>query len=108
MSRPNEDEFEFEAVLEELEDIVDHLDREGVGLDEAIALFERGIERLGAAKEWLESASGRIEELIATSTGELETAPLDEADGGERPDDGGGRAGDGTSLGGASEPGSPD
>lgn len=76
MSEPST-EFEFETALRELEGIVARLDREGVGLDEAIALFEQGIERLGEARGWLETASGRVEELIASSTGKLEATPLD-------------------------------
>ncbi|WP_420447908.1 exodeoxyribonuclease VII small subunit [Candidatus Palauibacter sp.] len=68
--------FEFEKAIRELEQIVTRLDREGIGLDEAIALFEQGIERLGEARHWLERASGRVEELIASSTGKLKTAPL--------------------------------
>ena len=76
MSEPST-EFEFEKAMRELEQIVARLDREGVGLDEAIALFEQGIERLGEARHWLETASGRVEELIASSTGRLEATPLE-------------------------------
>ncbi|MYA33729.1 MAG: exodeoxyribonuclease VII small subunit [Gemmatimonadales bacterium] len=76
MSEPSK-EFEFETAIRELEGIVAGLDREGIGLDEAIALFEQGIERLGEARNWLETASGRVEELIASSTGELEARPLE-------------------------------
>lgn len=76
MSEPSK-EFEFEAAIRELEGIVERLDREGIGLDEAIALFEQGIERLGEARRWLETASGRVEELIASSTGRLEAKPLE-------------------------------
>lgn len=77
---PGSEEFEFEISLKEIEAIVERLDRDGVGLDEAIELFERGIERLGAANQWLNSASGRVEELIAKSTGALGTTPLVESD----------------------------
>lgn len=72
--------FEFETAIRELEQIVTRLDRDGIGLDEAIALFEQGIERLGEARRWLETASGRVEELIASSTGKLKTAPLEGAE----------------------------
>lgn len=77
-------EFEFETAIQELERIVARLDREGIGLDEAIILFEQGIERLGEARRWLETASGRVEELIASSTGRLEAKPMD---GVEAPDE---------------------
>ena len=79
MSEPSK-EFEFETAIRELERIVARLDREGIGLDEAIALFEQGIERLGEARRWLETASGRVEELIASSTGRLEAMPLEGAE----------------------------
>lgn len=73
-------DFEFEQTMQELEDIVERLDREGVGLDEAIELFEGGIARLDAARRWLDEANGRVEELISKSTGALETAPLEDDD----------------------------
>ncbi len=70
-------EIDFETALEELERIVSELDREGVGLDEAIRLFESGLERLRVANRWLEEATGRVEQLIADAAGRLETRSLD-------------------------------
>jgi exodeoxyribonuclease VII small subunit len=57
------DELSFEQAQQELEGIVERLERGEVGLDEAIALWERGEElyRLCAAK--LDTAHGKIEEL---------------------------------------------
>ncbi len=57
------DELSFEQAQKELEGIVERLERGEVGLDEAIALWERGEElyRLCAAK--LDAAHGKIEEL---------------------------------------------
>lgn len=69
--------FDFAAALEELETIVARLDRDEVDLDEAIALFRRGIGRVAEAQRWLDEASGRIEELISGRSGRLETRPLD-------------------------------
>ncbi|MCY3599454.1 MAG: exodeoxyribonuclease VII small subunit [Gemmatimonadetes bacterium] len=87
MSEPSR-EFEFETAIQELERIVARLDREGIGLDEAIALFEQGIGRLGEARRWLETASGRVEELIASSTGRLEATPMEGAEAaGGKPED---------------------
>jgi exodeoxyribonuclease VII small subunit len=56
-------EPDFEAAQRELEVIVERLERGEAGLDEAIALWERGEElyRLCASK--LDSAQGKIEEL---------------------------------------------
>ncbi len=67
-----EHELSFEQAQNELEGIVERLERGEVGLDEAIALWERGEElyRLCAAK--LDAAQGKIEEL---ATRAAETAP---------------------------------
>jgi len=73
----DENELDFEKTLAELEGIVSGLDREDVGLDEAIALFKRGLDRLQAANEWLNQAEGKVEELIETSSGALETRPFE-------------------------------
>ena len=56
-------ELTFESAQQELEQIVERLERGNAGLDEAIKLWERGEElyRLCAAK--LDSAQGRIDEL---------------------------------------------
>ncbi len=53
----------FEEAQRELESIVDRLERGQAGLDETIALWERGeqLYRFCAAK--LDAAHGRIEEL---------------------------------------------
>ena len=75
--------LDFEAMLAKLEEIARALDRDDLGLDEAIALFEEGIARLREANEWLETASGRVEEIIATSSGRFETRPLEGMDAGE-------------------------
>ena len=87
MTEPAGD-FDFEATLEELEDIAERLDREGLPLDEAIELFERGVRRLRQANRWLDEASGRVEELIAESTGALRTRPLDAGSASEAEADG--------------------
>lgn len=83
------DALDFEETLAELEEIARALDRDDLGLDEAIALFERGIARLREANEWLETASGRVEEIIATSSGRIETRPLEGTNGDETDGDSG-------------------
>ncbi|MDX1393604.1 MAG: exodeoxyribonuclease VII small subunit [Gemmatimonadota bacterium] len=78
--RPGAAELDFEATLAELEEIVSRLDGEDVDLDGAIALFRKGLERLEAANAWLAEAEGRVEELIETSSGALETRPFETPD----------------------------
>jgi exodeoxyribonuclease VII small subunit len=53
----------FEQAQQELEGIVERLERGGASLDEAIALWERGEELLRFCLERLDTAQGKIEEL---------------------------------------------
>lgn len=80
------DRSEFETALSELEEIVRRLDREELQLDEALALFERGVEHLRTAGRLLDEAEGRIEELIEDASGDLAAVEFDvgspEGDGG--------------------------
>ena len=57
------DEVTFEAAQRELERIVDRLERGEAGLDEAIALWERGEELYRFCLSKLDAAQGRVEEL---------------------------------------------
>ena len=53
----------FEAAQQELEQIVERLERGQPDLDEAIRLWERGEELLRLCLTRLETAEGKIEEL---------------------------------------------
>ncbi len=57
------EELTFEAAHRELETIVERLERGQAGLDEAIALWERGEELYRFCVDRLDAAHGRIEEL---------------------------------------------
>jgi exodeoxyribonuclease VII small subunit len=59
----SDDELTFEAAQKELEGIVDRLERGEAGLDEAIALWERGEHLYRFCVEKLDAAQGKIEEL---------------------------------------------
>ena len=63
----------FEGLLANLEAIVDRLGAEDLELDEALALFESGVAGLRKAGSLLDSAEGRVEELIETASGDLES-----------------------------------
>jgi exodeoxyribonuclease VII small subunit len=60
MSQP---EVTFEDAQKELERIVERLERGEAGLDETIALWERGEELYRLCLARLDAARGRIEEL---------------------------------------------
>ncbi len=53
----------FEEAERELEAIVERLESGGVGLDEALRLWERGEELYRVCRERLDQAQGKIEEL---------------------------------------------
>jgi exodeoxyribonuclease VII small subunit len=53
----------FEDAQKELEQIVQKLERGEAGLDEALALWERGEELYKLCVERLDKAEGKIEEL---------------------------------------------
>jgi exodeoxyribonuclease VII small subunit len=57
------EEQTFETAQRELEQIVERLERGQTGLDEAIALWERGEELYRFCLGKLDAAHGRIEEL---------------------------------------------
>ena len=56
-------ELTFESAQRELEQIVERLERGQVGLDETIALWERGEELYRFCRSKLDGAQGKIEEL---------------------------------------------
>jgi exodeoxyribonuclease VII small subunit len=65
VSAEQESQPTFEGAQRELEQIVDRLERGDAGLDEAIALWERGEELYKLCEAKLDAAQGRIEDLAA-------------------------------------------
>ncbi len=55
----------FERALAQLDEVVERLESGGVGLKEAVALFERGQGYLEVCRTRLEAAQRRIDELTA-------------------------------------------
>lgn len=73
----SDEDLTFEQTLDELEAIADSLERDDLDLDQALQLFERGVERLRAAGRLLDSAHGRVEELVEGVSGSLEVRPVE-------------------------------
>lgn len=73
----------FEALMEEIDGIVDALDRRELELDEALVLFEAGVTRLREAARLLERARGRVEELIESAAGDLSVVGFESPPGGD-------------------------
>lgn len=68
----------YESQLHRLEEIVGELDGDGLPLDDALRLFEEGIELLRAASDELTRAEGRVQLLVERAEGVFETRDLSE------------------------------
>ena len=67
----------FAQDLERLEQIVRRLEAEELDLDEALRLFEEGVECLRAARERLGTAEVRVRQVLADQAGKLRIEELD-------------------------------
>ena len=65
------EELTFEQAQKELEQIVEQLERGEAGLDEAIALWERGEELYRLCRGRLDTAEGKIEQLARRAEASL-------------------------------------
>ena len=59
----------FEQRLARLEEIASDLEREGVDLAHALALFEEGIQNLRAAADELVAAEAKVQRLVERADG---------------------------------------
>lgn len=72
------EELRFEEALEELRNIVQILERGEKPLEEALALFEKGIALVSACSKRLDEVERRVEMLIRNQAGELQLCTFDE------------------------------
>lgn len=71
----------FEEHLTQLETVVEKLERGDLTLDESVRLFEEGMKLSQACKSELEQAEGRIQVLVETKGGKMQTAQMEVEDG---------------------------
>jgi exodeoxyribonuclease VII small subunit len=74
----------FEASVNELEHIVDNLEKGEVTLDEALSLFENGIRLSKSCQEILDKAEQRVNILLKGEDGEAVKKPFDKQEDGEQ------------------------
>jgi exodeoxyribonuclease VII small subunit len=67
----------FAAELARLEEIVRRLEGEELDLDEALRLFEEGVERLRAARERLAAAEAKVKQVLSDAAGTLRVEDFD-------------------------------
>jgi exodeoxyribonuclease VII small subunit len=66
----------FEASLARLESIVEDLDGDDLALDQALLLFEEGVERLREATALLATAEAQVKLLVEQADGILALEPF--------------------------------
>jgi len=67
----------FESSLARLEEIVGKLESANLSLDEAIKLFEEGVQLSRDCQKHLQQAEGKVEILLKKTGGELAAVPFD-------------------------------
>jgi exodeoxyribonuclease VII small subunit len=67
----------FAAQLERLEAIVRQLEGQELDLDEALKLFEEGVERLREARDRLTAAEVKVKQVLTDQAGKLKVEDLD-------------------------------
>jgi exodeoxyribonuclease VII small subunit len=67
----------FAEQLERLEEIVRRLEAEDLDLDDALRLFEEGVERLRQARERLAAAEAKVKQVVADHAGNLRVEDFD-------------------------------
>jgi exodeoxyribonuclease VII small subunit len=72
MAEPN-----FQQQLERLEQIVRQLETQDLDLDQALKLFEEGVERLRQARERLTAAEAKVKQVLANQAGKLKVEDFD-------------------------------
>lgn len=72
--------MKFEETMAELEDTVRKLESGSAELDEALALFERGIKLSNSCKKMLDRAEKKVSVLLPDENGNLAEKPFDGLD----------------------------
>lgn len=68
--------IDFEKSLARLEEVVRRLEHANLPLDEAMKLFEEGVELSQKCQKQIEEAEGRVEILLKAADGKLAPAPF--------------------------------
>lgn len=68
---------EFEKSLARLEDVVRRLEQANLTLDDAMKLFEEGVQLSRECQKQLEEAEGRVEILLKKADGRLTAVPFE-------------------------------
>jgi len=67
---------DFETSLDELEKLVNDLERGEMSMEQSLTAFERGVKLTRECQQALKTAEQRVDQLVQTSDGTLETRPF--------------------------------
>ena len=70
-------DLSFEQALRELDEVVSALEAGQISLEESLRLLQRGLSLADSCDETLSKAEATLEQLVATSGGELTTQRID-------------------------------
>ncbi len=74
---PAREPLSFAQQLDRLEEIVRRLEAQELDLDEALKLFEEGIERLREARERLTTAEAQVKQVLSDKAGNFRVEDFD-------------------------------
>ena len=66
----------FEECLQRLEEVVNQLERGDVPLEQALKLFEEGVQLSNSCRKELEEAEGKVE-ILLRQNGKLQAEPFE-------------------------------
>ena len=75
VNQPAQQEPRFEQAIGELEQIVHRLSQSNIDLDEALALYERGVHLTKRGRELISHAEGRVSQLRQSLAGSQAGGP---------------------------------
>lgn len=67
---------DFEKSLDELEKLVNDLERGELSLEQSLTAFERGVKLTRECQQALKTAEQRVDQLVENGDGTLETRPF--------------------------------
>ncbi len=74
----------YEQARDELVDVVRRLEAGGIGLEESLALWERGEELARICQEWLDGARARLDAVVRPAAAAQHDEPPEQAEALER------------------------
>lgn len=77
MADPDVETLSYERALEELDQIIERLERGAVPLDDAIAAYERGALLAGRCAALLDRTEQKISQLVVGAGGRIAERPLE-------------------------------